>query len=81
MCFLFLFCVDASEIYHIIKLKKIFVYPVHLRDNIPTVVLQSWNLAADMFDGVDTAGPVPFLASQNEDSTREGLNRFVQRVW
>ena len=50
------------------------------RDNIPTVTLQSWNLDVDMFDGVDAAGPVPFLFSEDREGTKASLNRHVQKV-
>ncbi len=44
------------------------------------MTLQTWNVAADMFNGVDTAGPVPYLASQDVDGTREGLDRHINKV-
>jgi len=41
-----------------------FVKPVHLIDNILTVLLTSSALAVDMFDGVTASGIVPFFSHQ-----------------
>ena len=38
-------------------------------DNLPTVLIKSWPLEADLFDGDLLAGPVPSLYSDDPDAS------------
>jgi hypothetical protein len=46
---------------------------LYRRDNIPTVLLESWPLAATMWDGNILAGPVPTLFAEDADLSSEAL--------
>jgi hypothetical protein len=46
---------------------------LYRRDNIPTVLLESWPLAATMWDGDILAGPVPTLFAEDADLSSEAL--------
>ena len=42
-------------------------------DNLPTVLIKSWPLEADLFDGDQLAGPVPSLHSHDPDASLAGI--------
>ena len=42
-------------------------------DNLPTVLIKSWPLEADLFDGDLLAGPIPSLYSDDPDASLAGL--------
>jgi hypothetical protein len=44
-----------------------------LRDNVPVLLLDAWELQAKLFDGEVAAGPVPALFSEDADSSTEAL--------
>ena len=42
-------------------------------DNLPTVLIKSWPLEADLFDGDLLAGPIPSLYSNDPDASLAGI--------
>ena len=42
-------------------------------DNLPTVLIKSWPLEADLSDGDQLAGPVPSLYSHDPDASLAGI--------
>ena len=46
---------------------------IYFSDNLPVVLLKTWPLEADLFDGDLLAGPVPSLYSEDPDSALMGL--------
>ena len=42
-------------------------------DNLPTVLIKSWPLEADLSDGDQLAGPVPSLYSDDPDASLAGI--------
>ena len=42
-------------------------------DNLPTVLIKSWLLEVDLFDGDLLAGPIPSLYSDDPDASLAGL--------
>ena len=42
-------------------------------DNLPTVLIKSWPLEADLFDGDLLAGPIPSLYSDDPDAILAGI--------
>ena len=49
-------------------------------DNLPTFLIKSYPLEADMFDGDQPASPVPSLYSDDPDSTLGSPVRSVQVI-
>jgi hypothetical protein len=43
------------------------------RDNVPVILLSSWELQAKLFDGEVAAGPVPALFSEDAAASTEAL--------
>jgi hypothetical protein len=43
------------------------------RDNLPSLQLQTWEMNANMYDGVSTAGPVPTIFSQDQQATIDAM--------
>ena len=48
------------------------MYPIY-SDNLPTVLIKSWPLEADLFDGDLLAGPIPSLYSDDRDASLAGI--------
>ena len=48
------------------------MYPIY-SDNLPTVLIKSWPLEADLFDGDLLAGSIPSLYSDHQRPTEEPL--------
>ena len=42
-------------------------------NNLPTVLIKSWPLEADLFDGDLLAGPIPSLYSDDPDASLAGI--------
>ena len=42
-------------------------------DNLPTVLIKSWLLEVDLFDGDLLAGPIPSLYSDDPDASLAGI--------
>jgi hypothetical protein len=43
------------------------------RDNLPSLQLQTWEMNANMYDGVSTAGPVPTIFSEDQQATIDAM--------
>jgi hypothetical protein len=51
-----------------------FVNPINLfRDNLPSLQLQTWEMNANMYDVLSTAGPVPTIFSDDQQATIDAL--------
>ena len=51
-----------------------FTNPINLfRDNLPSLQLQTWEMNANMYDGLSTAGPVPTIFSDDQQATIDAL--------
>ncbi len=48
------------------------MYTLH-RDNLPSLQLQTWEMNANMYDGVSTAGPVPTIFSDDKQATIDAM--------
>ena len=43
------------------------------RDNVPTMMLSSWDLECSLYDGETTAGPVPTLFAEEVEVAKEAI--------
>jgi hypothetical protein len=50
------------------------------RDNVPTIKLASWEVAARLFNGDAAAGPVPALFSEDINASLSALMENPQRA-
>jgi len=50
------------------------------RDNVPTVLLASWPLEANLWDGEILSGPVPSLFSTDVKASEDGLRDSPDRA-
>lgn len=42
-------------------------------DNLPVIIIKSWQLEATLFDGEQLAGPVPSLYSEDPDAAQAAI--------
>jgi hypothetical protein len=50
------------------------------RDNVPTIALTAWNVEAKLFNGDDTAGPVPTFFTDEIEAAKEAMMDNPRRL-
>ena len=49
-------------------------------DNVPSVLLASWDLEASLYDGESTAGPVPSLYAEDVNVARTAIEADAMKA-
>jgi hypothetical protein len=58
----------------------ILIFFLLCRDNVPTIELATWSAEARLFNGDDTAGPVPTFFSDEMEAAKEAMMDNPRRV-